>query len=202
MRFSAVRAKALFILASKNIDIQQYCGSGMILSGSEPDPTFQVVPDPDPTIKTRQTKIGRKVYIMGSFWRKNWKFCLDFLSERLDPDPINYSGSDLGKMFRTRPDPDPQHWYSANKSFWVLAMKDFLFPSNESQISGLFQVVLLGLYKGQKLESNYEVLVRITPGKVRDIVFILPLKNRVKVKLLEERIFFRYSLNCWKAFDH
>jgi hypothetical protein len=30
-----------------------------------------------------------------------------------------------------------------------------------------FQVVLLGLYKGQKLGQNYEVLVRVTPGKVR-----------------------------------
>jgi hypothetical protein len=30
-----------------------------------------------------------------------------------------------------------------------------------------FQVVLLGLYKGQKLGQNYEVLVRITPGKVK-----------------------------------
>jgi hypothetical protein len=83
-------------------------------------------------------------------------------------------------------------------------LKDFLFPYNESQPIGLLQVVLLGLYKGQKLESNYEVLVRVTPGKVRDIVFNLslsPLKNRVKVKLLEESIFFRYSLNCWKALD-
>jgi hypothetical protein len=54
-------------------------------------------------------------------------------------------------------------------------MRDFLFPYNESQTNGLLQVVLLGLYKGQKLDSNYEVLVRVTPGKVRDIVFNLSL---------------------------
>lgn len=45
-------------------------------------------------------------------------------------------------------------------------MQDFCFElfGHVTQLFG-FQVVLLGLYNGQKLNNQYEMLVRVTPGK-------------------------------------